>query len=155
MKLVIGTQYFNENGKAKWGETYVVLNLTQENIDKIKSEGLPHLKELLEYQNGEQREYICDYQIVPDVTHVEDTAGAPPIILQFLHGIKRWYAIKHEPAADWWNPGFTGKTETWLLKPAGGREDYRCTYHCEDGVDRDNDAAGEYTEALKKKRRAA
>jgi hypothetical protein len=77
MKLVIDTQiaenYAAHNGftgefrwKYKWGNTYVVDNLTEAQQVRIERAGIPTIKSLIEERNDFWQEYIISYRVVAD-----------------------------------------------------------------------------------------
>ena len=73
MKLVINTQIRENYGDAdqpfwkfKGGETYIVPNLTVEQVLKIKDRGIPTLTALIESNNPMFEEYVQNWAFLDD-----------------------------------------------------------------------------------------
>ena len=94
MKLVIWTD-FNENyGAHEWdgkgdcpqywknkpGSIYVVENLTEKQVAKIKASGIPTLSSLIEYTNEYARETVANYSVVEDADQLWEEWEEPTFL---------------------------------------------------------------------------
>jgi hypothetical protein len=91
MKIVITTQVRENYGahdwdgvgqcpqywKCKGGETYMVPNLTVEQVLKVKDAGIPTLKALIERRHDSFEEYVVDWSILDDDAVVCDPWETP------------------------------------------------------------------------------
>ena len=146
MKLVIQTQYCENYGAHTWdgegecpqywkfkgGETYVVPNLSQDQVTKVIEQGIPTLRALIEYSNEASREYILDWSVQDDA----DVVGEPwetPFELYWEQG--RWVArrsVKNDEYG-YLRADIGSKTEQYLMMMEGGRENYTVEYRDRSG----------------------
>jgi hypothetical protein len=140
MKLVIDTQiaenYAAHNGftgeyrwKYKWGNTYVVDNITPAQKARIDAEGTPTLAALINEFNDFYREYILSARVVAD----DAPEGEPwesPFRLSYSGG--KWIATRtidnNGEYGGRYRREISTKTETYVMGPAGGRLEYKSTY---------------------------
>ena len=134
MKLVIVTQYRENYGdpdkpywKNKFGSYYVVPNITQAQKAKIEADGIPTLTDLIEYDNPMSVEYIIDYHFGEDDEKVCDD-WYHPWMLSYDTELERWVAMRHVPREDYWQAGFEGKNESYVMGRRSERENYECEY---------------------------
>ena len=139
MKLVIYTQYTENYGdsdqpywKNKGGSTYVVENLTQPQVTKIKEQGLPTLTALIEYANSFSTESIIGNNVVPDSVSICEEWESP-IKLAWVNS--RWTAsrVTENDEFSFLRKEIARKIETWDMMMNGERENYDCTYVMCDG----------------------
>lgn len=128
MKLVIQTQYKENYGAHDWdgqgecpqywkfkgGDTYVVSGQTDKSL-------LPQLTALIESSDDHQEEYILSAELMEDDAQVCEEWETPWMVL----GNK---ASRYVPAEDYWQPGYSGKTETYTMLEGGGRTDFQQVY---------------------------
>lgn len=139
MKLVINTQhrenYAAHNGfngeyywKYKGGNTYVVRDLTMDQINKIANEGIPTLTSLIEERNDYFEEYILDWEIVEDSVKECEEWETP---IEFIWGGDRWSCLREKAAGvyDCWANGIALKVESWIPLAGGERAHYECKYY--------------------------
>ena len=146
MKLVIQTQYCENYGAHTWdgegecpqywkfkgGETYVVPNLSQDQVTKVIEQGIPTLRALIEYSNEASREYILDWSVQDDA----DVVGEPwetPFELYWEQG--RWVArrsVKNDEYG-YLRADIGSKTEQYDMMMEGGRENYTVEYRDRSG----------------------
>ncbi len=141
MKLVIQTQY-RENyaahndgyvhgvdqsyWKMKGGATYVVLELTQAQINRIVDNGIPMLSALIEDRNEAFEEYIIDWEIVEDAATVCEDWETPT---QFHYTDGAWQCSRYtDGAMQHWREGILAKKEAWTALEGGERTGYSCFY---------------------------
>ena len=149
-KLVINTQYrenyaaHNEDfvpgvsadyWKFKGGTTYVVANITPAQAMKIGVHGIPNLEKLIAYSNPASEEYILDYEVVEDDHAPVCEEWETPTIFEFDSEIKEWRGTRTTSNGDmgYMKSEIQIKTESWLVRPELGREDYRVQYTMNDG----------------------
>ena len=139
MKLVIYTQYTENYGDAdapywknKGGSTYVVENLTQPQVTKIKEHGLPTLTALIEYTNKFSTEYIIGHHVVPDSASICEEWESP---IKLVWTNNRWSAtrVTENDEFSFLRKEIDRKIETWDMMMNGERENYDCTYVMCDG----------------------
>lgn len=146
MKLVIQTQYCENYGAHTWdgkgecpqywkfkgGETYVVPNLSQDQVTRVIEQGIPTLRALIEYSNEASREYIQDWSVQDDA----DVVGEPwetPFELYWEQG--RWVArrtVKNDEYG-YMRADIGSKTEQYDMMMEGGRENYTVEYRDRSG----------------------
>ena len=146
MKLVIQTQYCENYGAHTWdgegecpqywkfkgGETYVVPNLSQDQVTQVIEQGIPTLRALIEYSNEASREYILDWSVQDDA----DVVGEPwetPFELYWEQG--RWVArrtVKNDEYG-YLRADIGSKTEQYDMMMEGGRENYTVEYRDRSG----------------------
>ena len=142
MKIFISTQNMENYGAHSWdgegecpqywkykgGENYVVFVKEDEDAEEVLAE----LKNLIEYSNDAIREYIRNYTVFeddeklpfeiaaaayePTVTVERNTFGKLVVTRSYLG--KAWYGSQD----------YSGKVESWVMLPEGGRHDYSCHY---------------------------
>jgi len=138
MKLVIHTQYKENYGAQDWdgkgecpqywkfkgGSTYVVENLTSEQVAKINQDGIPTLTRLIEYSNESFQEYITMYITTDD----DDTPWREwdePVQLYYFED--KWNAIRiSEGRYSGLRKECLSKRETWVLGPDGEQVNFKC-----------------------------
>lgn len=141
MKLVIHTQIRENYGahdwdgqgecpqrwKCKGGNTYVVLNLTENQIDKIVDGGIPTITSLISEDNDYYNEYVLSHSIVDN----DDTPWdewETPIVLSW--GGDRWLAEKtvENDEFGYMRPEIARKREEWIPQPGGERAHFQAIY---------------------------
>jgi len=140
MKLVIDTQiaenYAAHNGftgeyrwKYKWGNTYVVDNITPAQKARIEAEGLPTLTALINEDGDYYREYILSARVVAD-TAPEGEPWETPFRLSYIDG--KWIATRtidnKGEYGGCYRREISTKTETYVMGPAGERLNYETSY---------------------------
>lgn len=142
MKLVIQTQCSENYGAHDWdgdgecpshwknkgGNTYVVENLTANQINKITQLGIPRLSELLESRTNYFCETILGFGIEEDTATVCDE-WEHPIVLSYVKSSDTWRAVRNVNADTSWRAGYTGSTEEWTVASDGHKVGYVKQYH--------------------------
>ena len=149
--LVIQTQYkenygffdgddSNPHWKFKGGTTYFVTDLNATNVARIEERGIPHLADLIEYNNGGSQEYIIDYEI-RELGKGGDGKG--PICehwetpVQFRWDGSKWLAqTNHTYGEDEYvAEPITGKAQQWVPLSNGERQEgsFSCQYKTSSG----------------------
>lgn len=146
MKLVIQTQYCENYGAHTWdgegecpqywkfkgGETYVVPNLSQDQVTQVIEQGIPTLRALIEYSNEASREYILDWSVQDDA----DVVGEPwETQFELFWEQGRWVArrtVKNDEYG-YLRADIGSKTEQYLMMMEGGRENYTVEYRDRSG----------------------
>ena len=139
MKIVITTQVRENYGDAnkpywkfKGGDTYVVPDLTVEQTIKVKENGIPTLKALIETRSDMFEEYVVDWAIL-DNDAVVCEAWETPFELRWIGG--RWIANRTVENGEYgyMNQRVERRTEEYDMLMAGGRENYRVVYTMRNG----------------------
>jgi hypothetical protein len=139
MKIVITTQVRENYGDAnkpywkfKGGDTYVVPDLTVEQTIKVKENGIPTLKALIETRSDMFEEYVVDWAIL-DNDAVVCEAWETPFELRWIGG--RWVANRTVENGEYgyMNQRVERRTEEYDMLMAGGRENYRVVYTMRNG----------------------
>ena len=141
MKIVIQTQVRENYGVHDWdgkgtcpqrwkfkgGNTYVVRDLTQVQIDKIVKFGIPTITALIEERNEGYEEYLLAYDIVQD-SALEGEEWETPFSLYWEGG--RWVARRTVENGEYgyMRQEIASKTEQYDMMMAGGREKYSAMY---------------------------
>ncbi len=146
MKIVIQTQIRENYGAHDWngegecpqywkfkgGNTYVVPNLSVEQVMKIKEQGIPTLTALIEERNNSFEEYVLDWSICDDDAVVcED--WETPFELFWEQG--RWVArrtVKNDEYG-YMRREIAAKSEQYDMAMGGDRTNYQVTYTLHDG----------------------
>ena len=139
MKIVITTQVRENYGSAdkpywkfKGGETFVVPDLTVEQTIKVKENGIPTLKALIETRNEGFEEYVVDWAILDnDAVVCED--WETPFELRWIGG--RWVANRTVENGEYgyMNQRVERKTEEYDMEMGGGSANYRVVYTMRNG----------------------
>lgn len=139
MKIVITTQVRENYGSAdkpywkfKGGETFVVPDLTVEQVMKVKERGIPTLKSLIEVRNPMFEEYVIDWAILDnDAVVCED--WETPFELRWIGN--RWVATRTVENGEYgyMNQRVERKTEEYDMEMGGGRANYRVLYTMRNG----------------------
>ena len=146
MKIVITTQIRENYGahdwdgkgacpqywKCKGGDVYVVPNLTVAQVLKVKENGIPTLKALIESRNEGFEEYVVDWSILDDDAKVCDEWETPFNL--FWEG-NRWVARRTVDNGEYgyMRREVASKTEEYDMLMAGDRENYRVVYTMRNG----------------------
>jgi hypothetical protein len=146
MKIVISTQIRENYGahdwdgkgtcpqywKCKGGDTYVVPNLTVAQVLKVKDQGIPTLKVLIETRNEGFEEYIVDWSILDDDAVVCEKWESP-FELSWEQG--RWVARRTVDNGEYgyMRREVASKTEQYDMLMQGGRENYSVVYAMRNG----------------------
>jgi hypothetical protein len=139
MKIVITTQVRENYGDAdkpywkfKGGETYVVPNLSVEQTIKVKDNGIPTLKALIETRNEGFEEYVIDWSILDDDAIVCDE-WETPFNLYWEHG--RWVARRTIENGEYgyMRSEVASKSEEYDMHMAGERANYAVMYSMRNG----------------------
>lgn len=137
MKLVINTQIRENYGDAdqpfwkfKGGETYIVPNLTVEQVLKIKDKGIPTLTALIESNNPMFEEYVQNWAFLDDDAVVcEDWES--PYILSWENNT--WVCRQVQLNDGSFRRPVVSKIIRYTMGMAGERLDFECAYEIEDG----------------------
>ncbi len=139
MKLVISTQYRENYGTAeqpywknKMGSVYVVEGLTEKQVNKVRMQGVPTLKGLIEYANSGSEEYIIGFDTYPDGKKVCDDWEAP-VVMSYSKGLGKWVAMINQKNDGCFRMEIAEKHETYVMEPEGGRSDYKCSFTLQSG----------------------
>ena len=143
MKLVIHTQirenYAAHNGftgdyrwKCKGGNTYIVEDLNNNQVEKIKENGIPNISSLITERGDDYEEYVIGFSIQPDEAQVNEP-WETPVVLKWV--MDRWIAFK-----EVWNDEYhymrkeiLAKREEWIPVEGGQRGHYKMEYLTEAG----------------------
>lgn len=137
MKLVINTQIrenYGDSDKPYWkfkgGETYVVPNLTVEQVLKIKDRGIPTLTALIESNNPMFEEYVQNWAFLDDdVVVCEDWES--PYMLSWENNT--WVCRQVQLNDGSFRRPVVSKVIKYTMAMGGERTDYECSYEVEDG----------------------
>jgi len=157
MKIVIQTQVRENYGahdwdgvgecpqywKAKGGETYVVPNLTVDQVLKIKDTGIPTLTALICTVNDGFEEYVIDWSILDDDAVVCEE-WETPFNLYWEAG--KWVARRTEVNGEYgyMHHKVASKTEQYDMLIGGERENYKAVYTMTNGDVVSSDTVNEY-----------
>lgn len=139
MKIVITTQVRENYGdaerpywKMKGGSIFVVPNLTVEQTLKVKENGIPTLKALIETRNEMFEEYVVDWSIL-DNDAVVCEKWETPTDLFWTGG--RWLAMRTIENGEYgyMRREVASKTEEYDLVMGGGQANYRVVYTMRNG----------------------
>jgi len=139
MKIVITTQHrenYGDSNKPYWkfkgGDTYVVPDLTVEQVMKVKERGIPTLTALIEVRNPMFEEYVIDWSIL-DNDAVVCEEWETPFELRWIGG--RWVANRTVENGEYgyMNSKVERKTEEYDMEMGGGRANYRVVYTMRNG----------------------
>lgn len=139
MKLVINTQMRENYGDAnkpywkfKGGETYIVPDLTVEQVLKIKDTGIPTLTALIESFNPMFEEYVQNWAFLDDDVVVADP-WETPFNLYWEQG--RWVARRTVENGEYgyMRSEVASKTEQYDMLMGGDRENYVAVYTMRNG----------------------
>lgn len=141
MKLVINTQIRENYGahdwdgkgecpqywKSKGGNVFVVANLSEANIKRIREGGIPTLTGLIESRNLSFEETIMHYDIVEDDVKVCDS-WETPVLLSWVNG--RWVAKCTTVNGEYGylHRDILEKNTEYTMLPGGDYADYRTVY---------------------------
>lgn len=139
MKIVIATQVRENYGSAdqpywkfKGGEIFVVPDLTVEQTLKVKEQGIPTLKALIETRSDMFEEYVVDYSILDNDAVVSDP-WETPFELRWIGG--RWVATRTVENGEYgyMRQEVERKTEEYDMLMGGERGNYRAVYTMRNG----------------------
>lgn len=119
--------------KCKGGNTFVVPNLTVNQVMKIKDKGIPTLKTLIEERNDYYQEDVIDWGIYDNEALVGDEWETP---FELFWEQGRWVArrtIANDDHYGYMRREIASKTEQYDMLMDGGRENYSDTYVLRDG----------------------
>jgi hypothetical protein len=134
MKLAIYTQYRENYGSAlapywknKGGDTYVVQCITEAQADRIRKDGIPTLKSLIEFNNPMSTEHIISYEVMQD-SEVVGEEWETLTNLSYLNG--RWTAtrVTENDEFGYMRAEIKKKIESWDVVSGCDRENYTCSY---------------------------
>ena len=142
MKLVITTQSYENYGAHDWdgtcecpqywkpkgGDTYVVRDLTWEQVERIEAKGLPNLTSLIEIDDVYYREIIINSSITTDDDY-ECEPWESPVELSYNRIAECWTAVRTIHRDECWADGIDYKMEGWVLAPGGERKHYNSNYY--------------------------
>ena len=143
MKIVIQTQVRENYGDAskpywkfKGGDTYVVPNLSVEQVMKVKEQGVPTLTTLIESRNEGFEEYIVDWSIQDDDAVVCEEWETPT---ELFWEQGRWVARRTTENGEYgyMRQEIASKIEQYDMQMDGGRENYTVSYVMRDGSELD------------------
>lgn len=146
MKLVIHTQFKENYGAHTWdgegecpqywkfkgGDTYVVRDISNAQMNKIAKEGIPTLTNLIEYRNEASEEYIISWEILEDsAKECEDWDS----VTEFVWKMDRWVCqrLTNNEEAGYMRREILAKSESWIPLPEAERSDYKCEYKTANG----------------------
>ena len=144
MKIVIQTQVRENYGDAskpywkfKGGDTYVVPNLSVEQVMKVKEQGVPTLTALIETRNEGFEEYVIDWSILDDDAVVCEPWETPT---ELFWEQGRWVARRTIENGEYgyMRQEIASKTEQYEMQMGGGRENYTVSYVMRDGSELDS-----------------
>jgi hypothetical protein len=157
MKIVISTQIRENYGahdwdgegacpqywKCKGGDTYVIPNLTVAQVLKVKDQGIPTLKALIESRNEGFEEYVVDWSILDDDAKVCDEWETP---FELFWELGRWIARRTVENGEYgyMRREVASKSEQYDMLMAGGRENYRVVYTMRNGDSVTGEQVSEY-----------
>lgn len=139
MKIVITTQFrenYGDSDKPYWkfkgGDTYVVPNLSVEQTLKVKDNGIPTLKALIETRNEGFEEYVVDWSILDDDAVVCEPWETP---FNLFWESGRWVARRTVENGEYgyMRNEVASKTEGYDMLMGGDRENYVATYTMRNG----------------------
>lgn len=137
MKLVIQTQYCENYGDAqkpywkfKGGSTYIVANLSDKQAQRIKRDGIPTLKSLIEYKNDFSEEYVTEYRVVADEAVVCEEWETPRM-LSYENG--QWVCREDQPNDGSFREPIARKCTKYTMVKGGDRADFECMYLVDGG----------------------
>lgn len=137
MKLVIQTQIRENYGAHDWdgkgecpqhwknkgGDTYVVENLSKQNVEKILAEGISTLKSLIEVSNDGFNEYVLGWELLGDSEELPIDEWDVPFMLSYENG--KWVCRQDEINNEYscWVKHIASKHLFYVMGPAGERLD--------------------------------
>ena len=151
MKIVIQTQIRENYGAHDWdgegacpqywkfkgGETYIIRDLFQSQVDKIMETAVPTLTALIESRNEGFEEYVLSFDVVEDsaVTH---EPWETPFSIAWEGG--RWLARRTIENGEYgyMRSDIEAKTEQYDMQIGGGRANYTCSYVMRNGRELSN-----------------
>lgn len=150
MKIVINTQMRENYGSAdkpywkfKGGETYIVPNLSVEQVLKIKDVGIPTLTALIESNSDMFEEYVQNWVILDDDVVVVEP-WETPFNLYWEQG--RWVARRtvNNDGYNFMRANVASKTEFYVMLMGGDRENFEAVYTMRNGDVVDSKDVNEY-----------
>ena len=146
MKIVIQTQIRENYGAHDWdgkgecpqywkfkgGETYIVPNLSEEQVAQVIDLGMPTLIALIEERNEYYEEYVQNWASLDDDLVVSEP-WETPYNLYWEEGC--WVARRVIPNDQYgyMRQDIGSKTEQYDMQMGGLRENYTATYTMRDG----------------------
>ena len=139
MKIVITTQVRENYGdterpywKCKGGSVFVVPNLTVAQTLKVKEQGIPNLKALIETRNEMFEEYVVDWSILDNDAVVCEPWETP---FELFWKNSRWVANRTVENGEYgcMNRNVERKTEEYDMEMGGGQANYRVVYTMRNG----------------------
>lgn len=141
MKLVITTQHRENYGAHDWdgkgecpqywkfkgGDTYVVRDLSSDQVNKIIEEGIPTLTKLIESKTEAWEEYILGWEIMSDADkECEPWESA----IEFQWKGDRWVCLKvtNNDEYGYMRAEILAKSEQWIPLENGNRTQYEVQY---------------------------
>lgn len=119
-----------QHWKFKGGENYVVLNLTVEQVMRIKDKGIPTLKSLIEVNNSMFQEYVTDWAILDDDV-VTCESWESPIVLSYEEG--RWVARQTQENDGMFRDPIVRKHTFYVMNTGGEHSNFKTTWELSDG----------------------
>ena len=124
MKLVISTQFKENYGAHDWdgtgecpqywkfkgGDTFVMSGPTTE-------EDAKNITRFVEYADDGSQEYVISTEVMEDDAVVCEEWETPWNVYKELDGL--YYASRFVKADEYWQPGFKGKAQSYLMQPCG------------------------------------
>lgn len=139
MKLAIYTQIRENYGdadkpywKCKGGSVYVVPNLTQKQVAKIKESGIPTLSSLINTRNSGFEEYVVSWDIVNDGDKVCEPWDMP---FELFYEFNKWFARRTTKNDEYGylHQAVASKSEEYEMLPNGERGRYGVVYAMRNG----------------------
>lgn len=157
MKVVIQTQVRENYGahdwdgkgqcpqywKCKGGDVYVVPNLTENQVQKVKEFGIPTLKALISQRSDAFEEYVVGWDVLEDDAKVCDP-WETPYNLFWEQG--RWVARRTVENGEYvyMRREVASKTEEYEMLMGGKSENYRVVYTMRNGDQVSGDQVADY-----------
>lgn len=115
--------------KYKDGSTYVVPGLSMDEVRDWESKHKTNVFSMLTTSSDSIRSWVAGYNILDDEQDATESWDHPWILSLTDDG--RWKASRFVPRDVFWSPGYTGKTEQFILGPNGQHIEYKQVYHTE------------------------
>lgn len=146
MKIVISTQYMENYGAHDWdgegqcpqywkpkgGDTYIIENLTPEQVSDFEKNHLDKVYAMIQYSHNYAQEYVLGYEVSEDNAVVCDGWENPKVIA--LNGANFIAScITKNDEYGFMHQKIDEKHETYTMKEEGKRENYQLFFLLKDG----------------------
>lgn len=157
MKIVITTQYMENYGahdwdgkgqcpqywKSKGGQSYVVENLTPEEVSKFEDMHMEKIMPLIQYSNAHTNEFVIGYNSHEDNAVVCDFWETQKVI-SVVDGQYAVSAITKNDEYSFMHKSIVEKRESYVMLPEGEREQYSVVYLLKNGMLVDSKEVAKY-----------